>query len=325
MSNRRGCNLTYKGSTTRSISRHVSIMKKVHNLLPTRSLTVFYLCYNQWDRIADSLLNLASLLSPDIISSVKVHICDDFSDHDGSGELFHCLQRFPSLSIEIHRNSENLGPGPSRNYLLGLCTTTHFCFVDGDDLISPAAIHEFFEAIDICDIYQYPILIGGNMHSSSAFPLQRFYWRLMYPWAASTKAASKMQFSSCSRIISTCFAHDHSYHYSSSRRFEDILPYAISFVYARSVIFCREPLVCAAFSLDSGSRNVKLFYFGYLSQALCSLWKFGFPPTAFLFLLQLTLRSAVSVAVSYLRSFFFRQRNAILRKCPTLLFSNIAF
>ena len=297
-----------------SISRLVSIMTIEHNPPPVRSLTVFYLCFNQWANIADSLLNLATLLSPEIISSIKVFICDDFSDHDGSGELLHCLQRFPSLSIEIHRNSENLGPGPSRNYLLGLCTTTHFCFVDGDDSISPTAIYEFFKLTCLSDVYQYPILIGGNMHSSSAFPLQRYYWRLMYPWAASTKAARKMPFSSCSRIISTYFARDNSYHYSSSRKFEDILPYAISFVYARSIIFCREPLVKATFSLNSGSRYVKLFYFGYLFQSFCSLWNFGFPPFAILFLIELSLRSVVSVTVLYLRSFTVRQWNSILRE-----------
>jgi glycosyltransferase involved in cell wall biosynthesis len=289
-------------------------MPAQYDLRQSRSLSILYLCYNQWEILSNSLLDLASGLSSIAVRSVKVIVCDDFSDHDGSASLLHCLQHFPSLSIEIHRNSENLGPGPSRNYLLGFCTTTHFCFVDGDDAISPEAIHEFLQAPGVSDIYQFPVFIGGSMYSCSALPSQRYYWRLVYPWAASAKAAKKMMFTSCSRIISAHFARDHSYCYGLSRRYEDVLPYAICFVYARSITFCREPLVYASYSLASGSRYVKLFYFGYLFQSLCSLWQFGFPPIAVPFLAELTLLSAVSVAVSYLRSFTARQWNAILRK-----------
>jgi glycosyltransferase involved in cell wall biosynthesis len=281
-------------------------MTKEANLRPTRSLTVFYLCYNQWDIIASSLLNLASALSRDIIYSVKVVICDDCSDRDNSNDLLLRLDCYSDLIIDIYRNSVNLGPGPSRNYLLSICSTTHFCFVDGDDEISPAAIHEFFQVTGDFEIYQFPLLIGGKHFSTDASRVQRLHLSFLYPWAASAKASRKLIFSSCSRIVSLSFARKHSYQYTQCRRFEDILPYAICFVYARSIKFCLEPLVFVNFSLASGSRNVRLYYYRYLFDSLRSLWGFGFPSSVFAFLSELTLLSAASVTISYLRSFFFK-------------------
>ena len=273
---------------------------------PTRSLTVFYLCYNQWDIIASSLLNLASALSRDIIYSVKVVICDDCSDRDNSNDLLLSLDRYSDLHVEIHRNNVNLGPGPSRNYLLSICSTTHFCFVDGDDVISPAAIYEFFKVTPDFEIYQFPLLIGGKHFSTVASRVQRLHLSCLYPWAASAKAYHKIIFSSCSRIISLSFASKHSYQYSQCRRFEDILPYAICFVYARSIKFCLQPLVFVNFSLASGSRYVRLYYYRYLFGSLRSLWGFGFPSSAYVFLSELTLLSTASVTISYLRSFLFK-------------------
>ena len=289
------------------------MIKETH-LFPRRSLTVFYLCFNQWDLIANSLLNLASVLSTDYKSSVKVVICDDYSDHDYSENLLLRLDRYSELRVQIYRNNVNLGPGPSRNFLLSICSSTHFCFVDGDDEISAAAIHEFFQAPSGFEIYQFPVLIGSRFLSSAASSPRPLNLHWLHPRAAPSTGSQKMLFTSWSRIVSSDFARKYSYRYSDSRRYEDILPYAICSIYAHSIKFCHEPLIRASMSLASGSRSVKSEFYRYLLQSLRSLWGFGFPPASFVFLIKLTMQSVRSVLISYLRSFYHRKLTAVFRK-----------
>ncbi|MBD2422491.1 glycosyltransferase family 2 protein [Cyanobium sp. FACHB-13342] len=289
-------------------------MTAENNSKPVRNLTVFYLCYNQWDIITESLLNLASGLSSDIISSVRVFICDDCSSRDKSKDLLFSLNCYPKLEVRIYRNSNNLGPGPSRNYLLSICNSSHFCFVDGDDAISAPAIHEFFNAPADFEIYQFPIILGSRFISTAVSTPNSSYLHWLYPrWGLCT-GRQKLLFTSCSRIISSSFARKYSYCYGTSRRYEDILPYAICSIYAGSIRICLEPLIRARVSLTSGSRSVKLAFYRYLLESLRSLWTFDFPSTSFIFLTSLTLQSVRSVSFSYLRSLFHRQFTAISRK-----------
>ena len=58
-----------------------------------------------------------------------------------------------TLNIQYIRNSKNIGCGMSRQVGIDACTSTHFCFLDSDDMFMPYTIQVFNEIlIDFPDV-----------------------------------------------------------------------------------------------------------------------------------------------------------------------------
>jgi len=275
----------------------------MNNSFIQKNLSVLVLCFNQWDLIDDLVNTFLVETNPEYLPLIEFLICDDCSLYDRRMEFVTKYSLKPFRRFCVFRNFENLGPGQSRNRLLSIQNSSHFCFVDGDDHINSLAINEFFECVSFCDIYQFPFLISGKIFKPrfsfrNAFNSISLYFS---PHTYSRRNVQYFLFPSCSRIISSEFSSSYNYRYSKVRLFEDILPYAIATLKCSTFELMRNPIVFVEFSLESRSRCISRKHYIFLFQSLRDLWRNAFEPANLLFVLNISICSIVSVIISHLR------------------------
>lgn len=98
-------------------------------------------CYNGWKYMAKCL----DALERQTVAPRQVIVVDDCSTDD-SFESLRCYARASSLPLLVHRNSENCGPGKSRENGLKLVQTKYVAFCDCDDWFE----YDFVEKIADC-------------------------------------------------------------------------------------------------------------------------------------------------------------------------------
>lgn len=121
------------------------------NLNATRSsdirtrplVSIVIAAYNAEEFLANCLQSV-SIQSPHII---EIIVCDDFSsDHTAS-----IARSFEALPVRVVQNSENLGPGRSRDHAISVANGEWVALLDADDFMQPQRIRELLEAGKLLD------------------------------------------------------------------------------------------------------------------------------------------------------------------------------
>lgn len=106
--------------------------------------------YNAHSTIYRTLSSIAMQITK---LKLNIIIVDDNSDENYD----YLKEFFPSLNIKIIRNSENKGPGYSRNIGLDNCKGEYILFIDADDmLVNAVSLNNLYNSIgknDICSGY----------------------------------------------------------------------------------------------------------------------------------------------------------------------------
>jgi glycosyltransferase involved in cell wall biosynthesis len=120
-----------------------------------KSLSVFFLCYNDKNTIANLIETALSILK-DIADDYEVVVVDDGST-DGSGQILESLaKKCPELRITHHE--KNLGYGAAIKTGLKLCKKELIFYTDGDgqyDINEIQKLLEFIDGVDVVNGFLY--------------------------------------------------------------------------------------------------------------------------------------------------------------------------
>lgn len=122
-------------------------------------LTIVFPTYNDSDTLQAMLEQLSEQSCPfDIV------IVDDCSTDD-TIPMLEMVKAKSNLSLEVVRNSSNVGPGPSRNTGVERCKTKYFSFLDADDFVKPNYVYHLTKIIqNAFDVAVFKYDIATNRH-----------------------------------------------------------------------------------------------------------------------------------------------------------------
>ena len=218
----------------------------------------------------------------------EVIIIDDASDDDLDGTIK--AANLPSrIELRYHRNTDNLGPGPSRNIGLEMARRDRIMFVDADDLLVPefadyialsplgrGADFVFFK-YHLCNTHQNALTY--NMHSSDnsffTSALECGFQDVLYDITQLPSILRTVNFP-WNKVFLTEFLHRADITFPDLRMHEDIQPHWRSCLRAkRFAILDWAPPLISHYEVPNGSRATN--YIGpkrkQAFQALCDVYE----------------------------------------------------